>query len=249
MKWNLPLLAAACVLAVESLIGVQWALADGTDDTLSRVLNADERVAAPAALAPASNAILTPVESPAIVHADHAASNLIRLSPDRTQILHLDEDAASVVVSNPDHASVVLDSPRLLVLMPRLPGSTSFTVLNAKGAVILQKDVVVTGTEKHYVRVRRACNSGDTSCASSSYFYCPDGCYEVSTVAPDGGAAAPEITGGNAVNIDALPVPDANRPPPLPQGLLQETPQGMVPVQQTAAPETQLAPVTTTGGQ
>lgn len=108
----------------------------------------------------------------------------IRLTPDKTKILHLDQDAASVVVANPAHASVLMDSPRLLVIMPREPGTTSFTVLDAAGAAIMERSVIVTATEPKYVRVRRMCD-GQQGCEASSYFYCPDGCYEVTPVPGD----------------------------------------------------------------
>jgi hypothetical protein len=120
-------------------------------------------------------------------------SGIIRITPDRTKLVRLRQDAASVIVTNPAHASVLLDSPRLLVVMPRLPGTTSFTVLNARGDVIMERTVIVASTaQPKYVRVRRICGSGDSGCVPSAYFYCPDGCYEVMTV-PPGETQVPEI--------------------------------------------------------
>lgn len=125
--------------------------------------------------------------------------NILRLTPDRTHIVRLEQDAASVIVANPMHAVVMLDSPRLLVVMPRQPGATTFTVLNSAGNVILEQDVVISGAQQHYVRVRRMCDANDRSCTPNSYFYCPDGCYEVSTVPGDTAPPeVPEVTGGAA---------------------------------------------------
>ena len=120
---------------------------------------------------------------------------IIRTTPDKTKLVHLDQDAASVIVTNPANVSVVLDSPRLLVVMPRAPGATSFTVLDSKGGVIMEKTVIVAmSAQPKYVRVRRACASGDSSCVPTAYFYCPDGCYEVLPVPGDsGGGQVPEI--------------------------------------------------------
>ncbi|MBI1216362.1 MAG: hypothetical protein GC185_11180 [Alphaproteobacteria bacterium] len=118
------------------------------------------------------------------------ADGSIRITPDRTYLLRLDQDAASVIVTNPDHASIALDTPRLLVIMPRLPGSTAFTVLDRRGQVVMEKNIIVTAVQKKYVRIRRMC-TGSTSCSSDTYYYCPDGCYEVTPVQPGQGSSAP----------------------------------------------------------
>jgi hypothetical protein len=129
--------------------------------------------------------------------AKEVEDGIIRLTPDRTRLLDLQQDAASVIVTNPDHATIALDSPRRLVIMPRLPGTTAFTVLDSHGQVIMQKSIVVTGAEKKYVRIRRVCGT-DANCASNAYYYCPDGCYEVTPVQPvNGGETAPPPPGAS----------------------------------------------------
>lgn len=122
----------------------------------------------------------------------------LRLTSNKDQIIRLDQDAASVIVNNPAHATVLLDSPRLLIIMPRDPGATSFKVLNGDGAVILQKDIIVTNAQPKYVRIRRMCTGG-AGCVPEAYFYCPDGCYEVTPVAGGTGAIGipPPIGGGH----------------------------------------------------
>ncbi len=128
-------------------------------------------------------------------HSHLGDTNAIRLSPDRTKVLRLRENAASVVVANPAHASVILDSPKLLILMPREPGTTSFTVLNAEGKVLLERNIIVSAVQPQYVRIRRVCGK-DSNCAPSNYYYCPDGCFEVTPVANEGNADIPEVQGG-----------------------------------------------------
>lgn len=132
----------------------------------------------------------------------------IRLTPDRTKILRLRENAASVIVANPAHAAVTLDSPRVLILMPREPGTTSFTVLNAAGRVLLERNIIVSAAQPQYVRVRRICGNA-RDCAPSNYYYCPDGCFEVTPVVNDNNANIPEIQGG-AMPADTGPVPQDN---------------------------------------
>jgi len=93
----------------------------------------------------------------------------------------------------------MLDSPRLLIIMPRLPGATSFTVLDNHSEIIMEKEVIVSNVQAQYVRVRKVCVGGDASCAPATYYYCPDGCYEVTPVAPvETGNPTPPPLGGNA---------------------------------------------------
>jgi len=137
---------------------------------------------------------------------DAAQDDVIRITPDQTKVVRIDQDAASVIVANPAHASVVLDSPRLLVVMPRVPGTTSFTVLDAIGATIAEKTVIVSAAAKaKYMRIRRICNGQDSSCQPSAYFYCPDGCYEVMPVQPENAASAAPDVAGNAAPAPADP--------------------------------------------
>ena len=106
----------------------------------------------------------------------------IRLTPDKSKIVRLDNDAASVIVSNPANATVLLDTPRVLVVIPRAPGATSFTVLDIYGNTIMEKNVIVTGrsVSKRYVRVRKMCGDNN-DCVPNAVYYCPDGCFEVAT--------------------------------------------------------------------
>lgn len=149
--------------------------------------------------------------------------SVIRITPDKTKILRLTQDASSVIVTNPANLSVLLDSPRLLIIMPRTPGTTSFTVLNNKGQTIAEKTVIVAAAAKpKYVRIRRVCDAGGSSCVPTAYFYCPDGCYEVMTVPPDNGATNVPDVPANPVAIEtnqpgqSMDVPIRTAPPPAP---------------------------------
>jgi hypothetical protein len=115
----------------------------------------------------------------------------LRLTTNKDKLIRLEQDAASVIVNNPAHATVMLDSPRLLIVMPRQPGATSFSVLDAAGNTILHKEIIVTNVQPSYVRIRRMCAGNDSSCTPTSYFYCPNGCYEVTAVGDTGGGNVP----------------------------------------------------------
>ena len=127
----------------------------------------------------------------------------IRLTPDKSEIVRLESDAASVIVTNPEHAVVQLESPRLLLVMPRQPGTTAFTVLDKNGKVVMQRNIIVSAAQPRYVRVRRVCGQQDQNCVPSAYYYCPDGCYEVNPVAGDGATPEAPVIQGNAPVINA----------------------------------------------
>ncbi|MDI1227684.1 MAG: pilus assembly protein N-terminal domain-containing protein [bacterium] len=152
----------------------------------------------------------------------------IRLSLDTTKVVKLDRDAASVIVTNPANVRVLLDTPRLLLFMPRTPGATTVVVLDNAGNTILEKAVIVdSGSKSKYVRIRRMCGQTGSGpdCVPTSYFYCPDGCYEVSPVNPAADSAeVPPQAGGGTSTVGAfrgaqpsdLQAPPGSEVPPTP---------------------------------
>lgn len=138
-----------------------------------------------------------------------ANDQIIRLTPNRTKVVRLDRDAGSVIVSNPRHASVMIDSPRVLIVVPRAPGATALTVLDNNGEPIIERDIIVTGQEEKYIRIRKYCAADDVSCKTSSVYYCPDNCYAISTEteADAAGATAdmPESVNDNMPVTTATP--------------------------------------------
>lgn len=106
----------------------------------------------------------------------------IHITMDKSEMVKLDRNAASVIVGNPTHASVLMDSPQLLVVVPRAPGATHFTVLDQSGAIILQRHVIVAAPKENYIRVRTAsCGADNDDCSKTSNYYCEkDGmCHEI----------------------------------------------------------------------
>lgn len=123
----------------------------------------------------------------------------LTLSPDKSELVTLDRDATSVVVGNPNHIGVLLDTPRLAVVIPRTPGATYFTVLDKDGQVIMQRHVLVAAPKKNYVRVRRSCSGANgargSNCQPTSVYFCPDMCHEIgSGEGADARSAIPTIT-------------------------------------------------------
>ena len=163
--------------------------------------------AAPVFPAPASTEAATAPEYQ--VDPTKETHPMIRLSPDKPQIVHLDAPARSVLVGNPAHLNVVMDNTTTLVLVPRDPGATHFTVIGRDGKIVMQRYVIVAGPADKYIRIRRSCaNAGaNANCAKTSVYYCPDMCYETeimgsadnsgagtSTAAPAAAGAPPAST-------------------------------------------------------
>lgn len=122
------------------------------------------------------------------------SKDVLRLAPGKSQNIELSRDAASVIVANPAHASIFLDNPRLVVVLPRAPGATGFTVLDREGKTILSQQIVVDSADDGaYVRVTRVCSAASASgmsgdCVPLTTYYCPDNCVPVLT--PEANPAA-----------------------------------------------------------
>jgi len=141
-----------------------------------------------AAPAPASQDLIPPMEAEAPVELQPLEGEthpVLNLMPDKSELVRLDREASSVIVGAPSQVSVVLDTPRLAVVIPRSPGATYMSVLDKEGNVIMQRHVVVAAPKKNYVRIRRSCNSNAATtgrggaCQPTSVYFCPDMCHEV----------------------------------------------------------------------
>ena len=147
------------------------------------------------------------------------AQEALTLTPDKSGTLALPRDAASVVVANPAHANVFLDTPRLLVIVPKAVGTTKLTVMDAGGGLIAERQIIITDRAQSYVRITRMCgavgslSAGGQACQPTSLFYCPaSGCVPVATTAIN-------VAQNSAYpNVPAVQTPQA-LPPMLPPTL------------------------------
>lgn len=132
----------------------------------------------------------------------------VKITPDKSELIRLEKDAATIIVGNPAHLSVLAESTKTLVLVPRTPGATHFTVLDNKGNVIMQRHAIVASPKKEYVRIRRTCaGSSSEGCAETSVFYCPGMCHEIAVAseASDSSAAASAAAAAEAASSAATP--------------------------------------------
>jgi hypothetical protein len=136
-----------------------------------------------------------------IIVAPPKSTDIMRIAPGKSQTVSLPRDAASVIVGSPAHASVFLDNSRLLVIVPRAPGATSFTVLDNKGETVLTQQVLVTEKDDAaYVRVTRICDGAGAACVPSTTYFCPDNCIPVAVPGADPNAAMPVASSVAAAN-------------------------------------------------
>lgn len=111
---------------------------------------------------------------------DEATHPALSLTPDKSEIVRLDREAATVIVGNPAHLSILAENTKTLVLVPKMPGATYFTVLDRQSQVIMQRHVLVGKADKQYVRIRKSCaGSKDKNCQTTQVYYCPDMCHEI----------------------------------------------------------------------
>ncbi|PZQ46945.1 MAG: hypothetical protein DI551_04120 [Micavibrio aeruginosavorus] len=139
---------------------------------------------------PAQNDLMPPVTTqatlpPGAASLDGETHPSLKMTPDKSELVRLDRDASSVVVGNSAQITVLLDTPRLAVVIPRAAGATYFSVLDKEGNIIMQRHVIVASPKKNYVRVRRSCaNAAEGSnCQATSVYFCPDMCHEVGAAA------------------------------------------------------------------
>ena len=123
----------------------------------------------------------------------------VYLSMDKSELVQLDENAASIIVGNPVHANVLMDNPRLLVIVPRAPGATHFTVLNQMGDVIMQRHIIVASPKDNYVRVRKSTCGEDTECIKTESYYCEEGgmCHQIISALDEEAASGNNEETGN----------------------------------------------------
>ena len=103
----------------------------------------------------------------------------IQLAPGRAQVVPLPADAGAVVVGNPANLTAMLDTPRTMILVPHQPGLTSLTVLDRRGEMMLNSDIVVTAKQSGSVNVVRSCTEDSKGCKPVTTFYCGAGCIEI----------------------------------------------------------------------
>jgi hypothetical protein len=125
---------------------------------------------------------------------------LLRLTPDKIEVVKLEQNATNVLVGNNRHLLAVIETPRQVLLIPRTPGATHLQILDAKGATIFERSVIIASPRENYVRIRRSCATQDNgTCMEYSVFFCPDMCHSVTVpqaAQQMGNAAVPTETAG-----------------------------------------------------
>lgn len=142
--------------------------------------------------------VVSAASAPEIPATEDVTHPVLRLSPNDSKLLKLNSDAGMVVVGNPEHANIIADSARTLVVIPRRPGATFFTVLSPNGEIIMRRVVIIAGPEQNYVRVKNTCRaSGDDTCISNNVYYCPDTCHEIVLSQEPTSVVEFEVSGNN----------------------------------------------------
>lgn len=107
----------------------------------------------------------------------------LKLTPNKSELIRLDKNAGSIIVGNPAHVDVMLESTRLLVVVPQAPGTTFLTVLDEMGNTLMQRHLIVASPKKNYIRIRRSCMVGEDTegCEPTSVYYCEGMCHQIAT--------------------------------------------------------------------
>ncbi len=105
----------------------------------------------------------------------------LRLTPDKSRILTLDKNIERVIVGNEAHLNILMDTAKRLIVVPRIPGATHFTLLGENGEIIMQRHAIVGSAQEKYVRIRETCRGAD-GCMPVRMFYCPGACHEIAII-------------------------------------------------------------------
>lgn len=131
---------------------------------------------------------------------DEPTHPAIKLSPDKSKLIRMNKTVAKVIVGNPTHLAVLPSDKNTIVLVGRTPGATSFTALDDKGNIVMQRQVLVAPPQNDYVRIRRTCAASEQdNCQETKVFYCPDTCHNVALpneLADDEASDGPAGSGG-----------------------------------------------------
>lgn len=106
----------------------------------------------------------------------------LRMTPDKSEILVFEETVGRVIIGNDAHLNIMMDSARRLIVVPRVPGATHFSVLSSDGKVLMQRHAIVAAPTEKYVRIRETCMAEAEGCMPVRMFYCPGMCHEVAIV-------------------------------------------------------------------
>lgn len=119
----------------------------------------------------------------------------LRLTPDKSEIINLDSEVERVIIGNDMHVNVFLDTARRIIVVPRVPGATHFTLMGPDGKIVMQRHVIVASPQKNYLRIRRTCSMSEGDCAPTQVYYCPGMCHEIALQDGSSAAQAPDSTG------------------------------------------------------
>lgn len=117
-------------------------------------------------------------EAGIIIDENATTDPVVKLTPDRSELIRLRRKPAAVILGNPAHLNILPEGENTLVLVPRTPGATFFTVLDEENNVIMQRHVLVAVAKDKYVRIRKSCG-GTRNCQPTQVYYCPDMCHQI----------------------------------------------------------------------
>lgn len=114
-----------------------------------------------------------------------SAQGPLRLSLDKSEILRFDQDIGSIILGNSVPASVLMDTPQTVVVVPKAIGATHVTILGKDGRVLMDRHIIVDSSGNGYVRIRTTCIGKEKGCTPNRSFYCPQGrCAEIMVAEP-----------------------------------------------------------------
>jgi hypothetical protein len=129
------------------------------------------------------------------------AGEPLRVALNKTALLRIAHDASTVTIGNPEVADIVVESPRVILIVGKEAGETNLLILDANYAEIHDFDVIVIPQSVRHLTVHRSVTEVTT-------FNCNPRCTAIKTpgASPSsgGGSSASSGSGGNPLSAVGL---------------------------------------------
>ena len=129
------------------------------------------------------------------------AGEPLRVALNKTALLRIAHDASTVTIGNPEVADIVVESPRVILIVGKEAGETNLLILDANYTEIHDFDLIVIPQSVRHL-------TGHRSVSEVSTFNCDPRCTAVKTpgeaLSSGGGSSASSGSGGSPLSALGL---------------------------------------------
>ena len=128
------------------------------------------------------------------------AGEPLRVALNKTSVLRIESNVSNVSIGNPEIADILVESPRLILVVPKKTGETNLLIFDSKNAEIHNFDIIVSPQSLRHLTLYRS-TTGVTT------FNCDPRCTAVKTPGEpisSGGSSSTGTGGSGAGGLGGL---------------------------------------------